>query len=792
MKKIISVLLIVAMLLSVGSIMANAADEERFISANKTEYKLGEEITFTYNGDSNDEWIALYYYDAYTSPDYDKYSKVDSLNLGANLQYVHRKDAFPSGELSRYQYFGEEFPFPPGEYIIVMMGDNYKVYDTSEVFTILPPETALSFSETSYNQGDIVTVPFTRFAAVDKVKVWQEDDEDTILFEADVESYKDEIAFDTADFGDENYVVAAYLDGEMVDSANIFVRLADMKNYGTEIKIFEDDTLVVLSDEKHDDISGKLFIGWTDAEGNALENEAEYPAGTVLKAQYVDFTADSYEIAGVQMKDAGAQEIRYVIDTNDKFLSALPEVVDAGAMVMSPEILNSKELNWAEIEYNKTYTVDGEEYTPEYYTLDEISKADGVTSMAFSIKVAENEYAKEFTARGYIRFKDYNGNENVIYTNEYQTSIFNIAEYLYNFKSGEINATAKATCKAITDAIKNAAKDKYDTEKTVYCGSEENYGTYIYTLANSNLMVREHVIDSGLGGEDVTIVQVNDVHFNYLNEKDWAEANPTLMGTYEGRQWLKDAGCVPVARNVLAYAKQSDLLVAAGDILDYLSHGTVELTHKEIWRYFPTALIAKGNHEMPQSMQSAVGETMSWADREAWLNSVWKHDIDYTSRVLKNKVMAIQLDNGLNGFTSTQAIKLKADLEIARAKGYTVLLFMHIPLFTNNPTESNVVALRCDDNSGPEDFYQNSTGHLCVRPSDLGTGNANDQVYSLITNNGDLIRGVYNGHMHCDFYSEIVAKTATGEDTVIPQYTATGSIYNYNGVEGHVLKITVK
>ncbi len=776
--------------------LANAMftlDSIRSIKMNKTEYACGEDLTFTYTGVEDSEWLGLYWKEFYDSAKYDMYNKVDTLYLGPNAQWVHRLDAFPSKELSRYLYFKEEFPFPPGEYITVMYNNGYNVVATSETFTILPPETAVSFSTTEFNRGDIVQIPLTRFAELDQIKVWSVyEDETNPVFEADVESYKDEIFLDTSDLGEEEYTVAAYLDGEMINSQDIYVKLVEMKNTGTEIKVFEDETYIDLSDEKHDEIEGKLFVGWTDENGNSLETAAEYPAGTVLKAQYIDFTGEEFEIAGVQMKPSGAQQIRYVFNTKNEMVAALPEFIDMGAMVMSPEILNDKELNWAEIEYGKTYTVAGEDYTPDYYALSEISNQDGVISSGFSFDVAENEYDKEFTARGYIRYKDYNGIDNIIYTDEYQTSIFTIAEYTYNFRRGEISATAKATMKSITDNIKNTVKAKYDTKRNVVYGSEEFLGTYIYRLEDSNLMVREHVIDSGLGGEEVTIVQINDVHFNYLNEKDWEEANPTLLSTYQGRTWLKNAESAPIIRGVLNYAKQTDLLVAAGDILDYLSHGAVELTHKEIWRYFPSALITVGNHELPQKMQGQVAETLTAAERRAWLESVWKHDMDYTSRVLKNKVMAIQLDNGSNTFTTNQAVKLKADLETARAKGYTVLLFMHIPLLTNNPAESNVPPIRTDDSSAPADFYKNSAGDVCVKPTDLGSGNAKDQVYSLITNNGDIIKGVYNGHFHADFYTEIMAKTADGEDTVIPQYTVTGSIYQRDGASGHALKITVK
>ena len=60
-------------------------------------------------------------------------------------------------------------------------------------------------------------------------------------------------------------------------------------------------------------------------------------------------------------------------------------------------------------------------------------------------------------------------------------------------------------------------------------------------------------------------------------------------------------------------------------------------------------------------------------------------------------------------------------------------------------------------------------------------------MYNLITSNADVIKGCFSGHKHCDFYTEINAKTADGTATVIPQYIVIGAAYGPN-----VLKIKVQ
>ena len=75
--------------------------------------------------------------------------------------------------------------------------------------------------------------------------------------------------------------------------------------------------------------------------------------------------------------------------------------------------------------------------------------------------------------------------------------------------------------------------------------------------------------------------------------------------------------------------------------------------------------------------------------------------------------------------------------------------------------------------------------------STQGSSNA-DIVIGPGFSNADIVKAVFCGHMHSDYYTEIIAtyKDADGKtvDTVIPQYVHTGSIYDGTG---HVFRITV-
>lgn len=562
-------------------------------------------------------------------------------------------------------------------------------------------------------------------------------------------------------------------------------------NSGEKITVYQ-DTVLDLAVENHLEIDGKAFVGWVTEDGTPAVSGATFSAGTVLTAEYVEYSkADGgdFYITGVQMRTSGVQALRFIVEKTSKITDALPGgAVEYGTIVLPSIILNSN--TWTQLVYDGEYTYNSKSYTPAVAKCENIfaTLADRIQYTVCITNITEDKYTRMYTVRGYIKYKDKNGFDRIIYTDEYYTNLHAVAKVTLATKSDELPSDAKRILEGVVSSVKANTIAKYDTAKTNVVGTSADPNRWIYKLADSNIMVREVNINTGKGGDPIDIVHITDLHFNYMNANDLKAQNATLMSTYKNRTWLANGASARVARKVLDFAAFADQLVITGDTLDYLSDGAVEMMYKEIWGLYPDALIASGNHDYVQQMQGTVGEIYTIEERYAMMQSVWKHDVTYTSKVLGDKVMVIQLDNGQQKFLDNQVALLTADLATARQKGYTVLLFMHIPLYTNNPAESSVNALRADGQgwATSRDFYTNQNNDFVGSPS-MDPNSATAKVYNLITNNGDIIRGVFNGHAHADVYTEIAAKTAGGSSIMIPQYTLTGSIYG----DGHVLKIRV-
>lgn len=555
-------------------------------------------------------------------------------------------------------------------------------------------------------------------------------------------------------------------------------------NDGEKI-VFYKDVSLDLAGVSHKEYTDRLFVGWTDADGNAVLNNSEFKAGTELRAEYAELNKDTDFCVENAVYRAAAGEtpegLRFIVNVNEAFTEKItPE--EYGAVAVPLEIAGI-----GDPELGKTFTYNGREYETGSIKADKIlSHNGGMLKYSMCITDIEGKYMRGYEVRGYMKYSDLNGVCHTLYTDSFGANAY--ASVKDELDGGGLTEERRAELETAFDkmsAERAARKEAYTSqEKTDVKGSAADKTGWIYKLENG-LMVREAEIDSGRGGDPVEIVQISDMHFNYCNEKDFIENNPAVMSTYENRTWNKNGSSFQNALRCVEYASFADQTVVTGDTLDYLSWGGTELMYKAVWHQIPDALIALGNHEPKRQMQGTVPDTASEEEIYSLLQSRWKHDIYYTSKILNDKVMIVVMDNQKCLYWEEQYDLLSDDITAARSMGIPILLFEHVAIPSQNPDEKALGPILAGDTSKLTYNFCDGDAYLLK----YGMGDeATDKVYELIVNNGDVIRGIFCGDLHHDMYSEICAKTQNGDDILIPQYVLNGSPYN----KGHVLKITVK
>ncbi len=315
---------------------------------------------------------------------------------------------------------------------------------------------------------------------------------------------------------------------------------------------------------------------------------------------------------------------------------------------------------------------------------------------------------------------------------------------------------------------------------------------HLYYEASHGVLVHDVVIDAGLG-EEIAIGHISDIHYNYCNQRDLDEADPVLMSTLAHRLWLANGASVEKGRNGYELLDDMDLMVFNGDTMDYLSYGAMELMQREVWDRFPNVIATVGGHELCRRMQGEVAETMTYDERFDMIKAFWKHDVYYTAKLIKDKVLVVGLCDNRWTLNAYQHECLKRDLALAREKGYVVLLFMHEPICTGDSAHTFVdtdspYVLKVGDRSGfPKDLYNGNTRGNPMVGSER-CDEVTNAVYDEMVNSADVIRGVFVGHWHSEMVLDIAAKTPDGTPATIPQFVKTASAYGVGGM----MRILVK
>lgn len=319
-----------------------------------------------------------------------------------------------------------------------------------------------------------------------------------------------------------------------------------------------------------------------------------------------------------------------------------------------------------------------------------------------------------------------------------------------------------------TDVINSFKfKNKWKTDVTVTADDGET------------IRLREIEIDIDGDGEPIEIYHMTDLHFNAIN----SDEDSVIQSSY--KEWgYFNAGnaSLDAFKRCVRYAAKADRIVVTGDLTNFYSAANLELVEQYIFNAktnITSELEAKiiascGNHDATFPVAKSDLERFERNyDTLAGLYTKYGQDISYYSDVVDNRVMVVQIDNASHydvrseRFTEAQRAALENDIATAKREGYVMLIFCHVPLPTNNTQDG---------------FYYN---YDAAAYKNEGTSKS---VYELITNNADVIKGVFAGHNHGDAYGEIVAKTSDGKPAFVPQYVLTTLV----GSTGEMTKIVLK
>lgn len=300
-----------------------------------------------------------------------------------------------------------------------------------------------------------------------------------------------------------------------------------------------------------------------------------------------------------------------------------------------------------------------------------------------------------------------------------------------------------------------------------------------YSTLQDGVVERSIKIKAKKTGKALRIAHLTDLHLNFCNQRDIAENDPVLMSTLENREWLKDGSSLDNAKRTLAHARDADAIVITGDILDYLSYGTEELATEHIFSPYPHLIASLGNHESARKVQGKLPENMPYEDKERRLAAFWPNDLNYSSHIIDNRVMLIQIDDSSKqiGFNAEQVARLSADIEYARENNCIALLFFHIHISPYDESYSSANA----DKIGDKAWAAVDLNRHGIR---VAHGEQSAKMIDLIKSSADVIKGCFCGHMHSDFYCEIGAS----DGQIIPQYILIGASYD----NGHLLNIIIE
>lgn len=336
-------------------------------------------------------------------------------------------------------------------------------------------------------------------------------------------------------------------------------------------------------------------------------------------------------------------------------------------------------------------------------------------------------------------------------------------------------------------------KEFFEQKSTDLKGSAENPNTHLYQLEDGTIVHRVY-IDTKKGGEEKNILFIADTHLITWNLKDFEEKNPIILETIDKRRSsFRREDAIINTEKIMGWSNLFDKTVVGGDLIDYLTWGGLDYIKRFFYDVNPDTLLLVGSHDTTRVMGYENIDPTTLESREEMVQQVIKTDIFYHSEVFANKVMIVALNNAQHKYYDFQVEKLNSDIKKAREENLDILIFQHEHMATCNPKEKRIDVLH-ENLNGAFNVYEHVL-NFCDSPYKIGgpdTECTTLELYNLIRENADVVKGVFCGHWHNEAYTEILGsyidENGEKKEKIIPQYIVTAVAYE----KGHMMVITVR
>lgn len=240
----------------------------------------------------------------------------------------------------------------------------------------------------------------------------------------------------------------------------------------------------------------------------------------------------------------------------------------------------------------------------------------------------------------------------------------------------------------------------------------------------------------------VRLLHVTDSHISRADETDFAQC-PELEELARCRfQEFGGPQSEDYYLQSITYAMQENiLLVHTGDLIDFLSNANFAFMDETLWDV--DYIYAAGNHDFCHFVGRAVEDDIYKWENIKVIQPHVRQNLYFDSRIVGG-VNVVTMDDSYYRFTKGQKEMLCAEV----AKGYPILLCLHVPLYTPKLAVSMLEKNDCAFVIGaPREVYSCYPEHRRMQQApDAQTREVIDYIKSE-----RKIKGILAGHVHQNF-----------------------------------------